>query len=81
MNSELGWESIQCRANMLGLNIFHKIHLNETRPLIKICMPKLDWERRKPQRSKGGYLPFANKNDNLSIVLHTYVGPGHWGSS
>ena len=73
LNSELGWESIQCRANMLGLNIFHKIHLNETRPLIKICMPKLDWERRKPQRSKGGYLPFDNKNDkfNKSFFPHT----------
>ena len=25
LNLELGWETIQCRANMLGLNIFHKI--------------------------------------------------------
>ena len=39
LNAELGWETIQSRANMLGLNIFHKIHLHETRPLIAKCMP------------------------------------------
>ena len=42
LNVELGWETIQCRADMLGLKIFHKIHLHETRPLIRKCMPKLD---------------------------------------
>ena len=46
LNLELGWETIQCRADMLGLNIFHKIHLQETRPLIQKYMPKLDFERK-----------------------------------
>ena len=46
LNIELGWETIQRRAEMLSLNIFQKIHLKETRPLILKCMPKFDWEDR-----------------------------------
>ena len=65
LNLELGWETIQCRADMLGLNIFHKIHLKETRPLIQKCMPKLDIERTNLLRSKGGYLPFINYGDKF----------------
>ena len=60
LNTELGWESIQKRSEMLGLNIFQKIHLHETRPLIRSCMPKLDFEREHFLRSKGGYIPFKN---------------------
>ena len=39
--SELGWETIKKRSDLLGLNMFHKIHKYETRPLIRTCMPKL----------------------------------------
>ena len=42
LNFELGWETIQVRAEILGLSLFHKIHRNETRPLIQQCMPELD---------------------------------------
>ena len=35
LNQELGWESIKRRSDNLGLNIFHKIHSYETRPLIR----------------------------------------------
>ena len=35
LNNELGWETIEKRADILCLNIFHKIHLQETRPLIR----------------------------------------------
>ena len=45
LNLELGWESIVERGNILSLNIFHKIHRYETRPLIKSCMPKLDIDK------------------------------------
>ena len=45
LNLELGWETIQCRADLLGLNMFHKIHLGETRPNIRKCMPKISIER------------------------------------
>ena len=60
LNCELGWETIQKRSELLGLNLFHKIHLKETRPLIRNCMPKLDFEREHFLRSKGGYIPFKN---------------------
>ena len=39
LNKELGWESIETRANILGLSIFHKIVKNGTRPLIRSCLP------------------------------------------
>ena len=45
INTELGWESIKKRSEILGLNIFHKIHRYETRPLIRSCMPKINYER------------------------------------
>ena len=34
LNEELGWETIKKRIDYLGLNIFHKIHVKETRPLL-----------------------------------------------
>ena len=58
LNLELGWETISKRGDILSLNIFQKIHLQETRPLIRKCMPKLDFEKRCETRSKGGYIPF-----------------------
>ena len=39
LNNELAWESINTRAEFLGLTIFHKIVKNETRPLIRECLP------------------------------------------
>ena len=41
LNSELGLESIATRADFLSLNVFHKILVGNTRPLIKTCMPPL----------------------------------------
>ena len=73
LNSELGWETIKKRCEILSLNIFHKIHRYETRPLIRNCMPKPDIEQRCLTRSKGGYIPFK-KYDlkfNNSFFPHT----------
>ena len=53
------------RGNLLSLNIFHKIHRHETRPLIRTCMPKLDIEQ-KVTRSKGGYIPFKYFNEKFN---------------
>ena len=36
--------NIELNSDFLGLNIFQKIYLNETRPLIRNCMTKLDFE-------------------------------------
>ena len=58
LNLELGWESIQKRSDNLGLNIFHKIHSYETRPMIRSCMPQPDIGNKFNTRSKGGYIPF-----------------------
>ena len=73
LNSELGWESIMDRGDLLSLNIFHKIHRHETRPLIKSCMPKPDIGKNHTTRSKGGYIPFRyeNKNFNTSFFPNT----------
>ena len=73
LNSELGWESIQKRCDILSLNIFHKIHRYETRPLIRTCMPTPDIEKKYPSRSKGGYIPFKKFNTkfNNSFFPHT----------
>ena len=57
LNIELGWETIKKRITFLGLSLFQKIHLHETRPLIRTCMTKLDFENKYLLRSKGGYLP------------------------
>ena len=35
LNYELGWETILERGDFLGLNIFHKIHVHETTPMIR----------------------------------------------
>ena len=66
LNSELGWESIKERGDMLSLTIFQKIHLHETRPLIRTCMPKLDYDRTCTTRSNGGYIPFKFKGNKFN---------------
>ena len=45
LNLELGWESIMDCGNLSSLNIFHKIHRHESRPLIKSCIPQPDMEK------------------------------------
>ena len=71
LNNELGWETIQKRSDILGLNIFHKIHTHETRPLIRTCMPKFDHERRS-LRSKGGYIPFKSRGSKFDKSFFPY---------
>ena len=41
LDRELGWSDLSDRFRFLGLSLFHKIHLNLTRPLINTCMPGL----------------------------------------
>ena len=54
-------------------NIFHKIHCQESRPLIRSCMPQPDIGKKYPTRSKGGYIPFKyeNKIFNTSFFPNT----------
>jgi hypothetical protein len=77
LNAELGWETISQRGDFLGLNAFHKIHLHETRPLIRNGTPKLDIERKFELRSKGGYIPFKTMEMNLKHPsFPTYLACG-----
>ena len=41
LNNELGWENFQTRIHFLGLSLLQKIHLHETRPLLRKCMSYL----------------------------------------
>ena len=76
LNLELGWETIKARGDLLSLNFFQKIHLQLTRPLIRTCMPKLDFEKTCNTRSKGGYIPFKYKcekfNNSFSQILSKF---------
>ena len=78
LNLELGWETIKSRSDYLGLNIFHKIHSYETRPLIRSCMPKSDIGNRFNLRSRGGYQQYKNlgvkfKNSFFPHTAHLWA--------
>ena len=75
LNSELGWETISKRCEILSLTLFHKIHKQETRPLIRKCMPEPDIGNKFPTRSKGGYVPFKKINQKFdnSFFPHTTI--------
>ena len=60
LNKELGWESFQKRIDFLGLSLFQKIHLHQTRPLIRSCKSALDYEKKYLTRSKSIYSPYPN---------------------
>ena len=70
---ELGWETITERLKFLGLCIFHKIHIQETRPLLRKCLTKLDLEKKNFLRSKGGYLPYPFLNKKFSNSFFPFI--------
>ena len=45
INIELGWETIKTRADFLGLSLFHKIVMHETRPLVRSCLTVQNFRR------------------------------------
>ena len=61
------------RIDYLGLNIFHKIHVRETRPLLTKCLTKWDWQKHHYLRSKGGYLPYPNNGFWFSNSFFPYI--------
>ena len=67
----MGWEPIKDRADFLGLTLFHKIHRQETRPLIHTCMPEFDTKNIN-LRSKGGYLQFPFKGVKFANSFFPY---------
>ena len=71
LETELGWESIKDRADFLGLTLFHKIHCNTTRPLIKECMPQYSSRQNQPQ-SVVTYSHFPYKGVNFANSYFPY---------
>ena len=69
LNTELGWETIMERGNFLGLNIFQKIHLHETRPLIRSCMPKLDLEQKSQDQRVGWVFTLQKSWTKIQNIL------------
>ena len=70
LEEELGWESLSTRADFLGLSLFHKIHLHETRPLVRNCMPSI--APGNGPRTKGNYTLFPNHGDKYSNSFFPY---------
>ena len=73
LNEELGWETIKKRIDYLGLNIFHKIHVKETRPLLFGCLTTLDRDKHHYLRSKGGYMPYPNYGNKYLNSFFPYI--------
>ena len=71
LECELGWESIKERADFLGLTLFHKIHCNNTRSLIKECMPLYNSRHEQPQ-SLFTYTHFPFKGVNFANSYFPY---------
>ena len=63
LEADLGWETISTRAEFLGLSMFQKIHLHETRPLIRKCMPEINLLRQ--NRKTGFYKTFPPLGDKF----------------
>ncbi len=55
---DLGWETISDRAIFLGLSVFHKIHIGQSGPLIKKCMPQVNTKY--SLRNHGNYENFSS---------------------
>ena len=72
LNVELGWESIADRYNILGLSLFHKIHIGETRPLVKKCMPSINPQIYDNTRNCRVYMksPFTSVKMSRSFFPH-----------
>ena len=67
-NKELGCETISERGDILSLSFFHKIHLGETRPLLKTCLLKVNLINSLSTRSNIGYIQEKFKGE----VFETY---------
>ena len=57
----------------VGLSIFHKIHVGETKPLLRKCLTPVDWDRYYNLRRKGGYLPYPKYGNKFSNSFFPYI--------
>ena len=66
METVLGWESITERGKFLGLSLFHKIHIGDTRPLVKSCLPPISSSTLHNTRQKTVYNQFHTFCDTFN---------------
>ena len=64
--SELGWETMEKRAYILGICLFHKIVKGETRPLIKSLLPEYNTSNHHNLRNTKPLKPFPFKGVKYS---------------
>ena len=57
----------------LGLSLFQKLHIFETRPLIRTCKTGFDYGKKYLTRSKGGYLPYPNYGQKFQKSFFPYI--------
>ena len=71
LNIELGYESIEKRADILGSSLFHKTLLGLQRPLINKCMPTLAAPVNYNTRKRRIFSPFpvGKQKYNYSFFL------------
>ena len=53
--------------------MLQKIHLHETRPLLRKCMMELDYAKKYLTRSKGGYSPYPNYGVKFGNSFFPYM--------
>ena len=70
INIELGWESIKTRIDFLGLSLFYKVAMHETRPLIRSCLT--DQIFRKGSRQFGHFSKYPNYGTAFSKSYFPY---------
>ena len=86
LNNELGWETIKVRVDYLGLCLFQKINLEETRPLVKSCMSSRNFKTKNSKqfgnfqkhpnygvKFSNSFFPyFSNRYNSLSKSIRNY---------
>ena len=70
LEDDLGWETISTRADFLGLSLFQKIHLHQTRPLILKCMPQINCARQNRNTNVYQNFPALGSDFSKSFFPH-----------
>ena len=65
LEQDLAWESLDTRADFLGLTAFHKMSLLKVRPLVLSCMPVYRFAIQNTRSTKP-YIPFKYCNQKFS---------------
>ena len=73
LEAELGWETIETRADILSINIFYKILQGNTRPLVKKCMPRLNVCSKNNRGPNFFFLPFQCKSGKYSNLFFSLM--------